>query len=369
MLGFQVGKKDKRTRARVAELIFPDQTRVETPVFMPVGTNATVKGMTPDQIEETGSKIILGNTYHLFSKPGTTIIRKFGDAKTFMGWGGKMLTDSGGFQVFSLPNKEIDDEGVVFKNPERKKEEILFTPEISIQIQEELGADIIMAFDECLPYPVDENYAAISVDRTTQWAKRCQKSLNNNKQALFGIVQGSIYPDLREKSARAIAKLGFEGYAIGGVSVGEGHQLMMDSIEMAEPFLPENKPRYLMGVGLPEDILGAVERGMDMFDCVIPTRFARSGTLFTRRGKIRIDHKNYKTDKFPIEPNCECYACRNFSRSYVHHLFKSNEILGTVLATIHNVHFYQDLMKNIRFSILNGNFIKFKSQFLNDYMG
>lgn len=367
MLGFKIAKKDRHSKARVAELILPEG-RVETPVFMPVGTNATVKGVTPEQIEQTGSQIVLGNTYHLFLKPGTAIIDKFEGLKNFMHWPNLMLTDSGGFQVFSLPKKEITDEGVTFKHP-TTGEEILFTPELSIQIQESLGADMIMAFDECLPYPVDPKYAETSVNRTTYWAKRCQKAMTNNKQALFGIVQGGIYPELREKSATALVKLGFEAYAVGGVSVGEGHDLMMKSIDISEPYLPEKKPRYLMGVGLPEDILGAVERGMDMFDCVIPSRYARSGSLFTRRGKIRIDHKNYRKDKYPIDIKCDCYTCQRFSRAYLHHLQKSNEILATVLFTIHNIHFYQDLMKGIRFSILNNQFSKFKSQFLSDYLG
>lgn len=366
MLGFKIAKRDKKSQARVAELILPEG-RVETPVFMPVGTNATVKGTTPEQIESTGSKIVLGNTYHLFLKPGMNIMQKAGGLKKFMNWNGLMLTDSGGFQVFSLPKKKIQDDGVIFKNPETG-EEINFTPELSINIQETLGADMIMVFDECLPYPVDYKYAQSSIDRTTEWAYRSKKALKNQKQALFGIVQGGIFPDLRKKSASDLQKIGFEGYAVGGVSVGEGHDLMMKVIDMCEPFLPDDKPRYLMGVGLPEDILGAVERGMDMFDCVIPTRYARSATLFTRRGKIRMDNKNYRRDFYPIDTQCECYACKNFTRAYMHHLMKSNEILGTVLATIHNVHFYQDLMKDIRFSILNGSFSRFKSEFLNQYL-
>ncbi len=365
MLGFKIAKRDRKSKARVGELILPDG-RVETPVFMPVGTNATVKGMTPDQIQDTDSKIVLGNTYHLFLKPGTTLIEKFKGLKNFMNWDGLMLTDSGGFQVFSLPNKEITNKGVTFKDGTTGKK-ILFTPELSIEIQETLGADMIMVFDECLPYPIDYEYAAMSIKRTTAWAKRSQAALKNNKQALFGIVQGSIFKDLRKKSAEDLIDIGFEGYAIGGVSVGEGHELMMKVIDMTEPFLPDRKPRYLMGVGLPEDIIGAVERGMDMFDCVIPSRYARSGTLFTRRGKIRIEMKNFKRDMYPIDKGCECYTCSNFTRAYIHHLYKSNEILGTELMTIHNIHFYQDLMRNIRFSILNGKFKQFKTQFLNEY--
>ncbi|PKL15360.1 MAG: tRNA guanosine(34) transglycosylase Tgt [Spirochaetae bacterium HGW-Spirochaetae-6] len=365
MLGFKIAKKDNKSRARVGELILPEG-RVETPVFMPVGTNATVKGITTEQIEQTGSQIVLGNTYHLFLKPGTSLIEKANGLKNFMGWNGLMLTDSGGFQVFSLPKKEIRDEGVIFKHPDTG-EEIDFTPELSISIQETLAADMIMVLDECLPYPVDYAYAGRSIDRTTNWAKRSQRALKNNKQALFGIVQGSVFPDLRKKSALDLAKIGFEGYAIGGVSVGEGHELMMQVVDMTVPHLPEKKPRYLMGVGLPEDIIGAVERGMDMFDCVIPSRYARSGTLFTRRGRIRIDHKNFRRDMYPIDTGCECYACARHSRAYIHHLFKSNEILGTVLATIHNIQFYQDLMKNIRFSILQNNFINFKTKFLKEY--
>lgn len=366
MLGFKIAKRDKRTKARVGELILPEG-RVETPVFMAVGTNATVKGITPNQIEETGTKIILGNTYHLFLKPGTSVIEKFGGLKNFMHWQGLMLTDSGGFQVFSLPNKKITDEGVIFKHPE-KGGEVELTPDLSIGIQETLGADIIMALDECLPYPCDYRYAAYSINRTAQWAYQSKKALKNNKQALFGIVQGGIYEDLRKKSAQQITDIGFEGYAIGGVSVGEGHDLMMKIIDITEPYLPENKPRYLMGVGLPEDILEAVARGIDMFDCVIPTRYARSGTLFTRRGRIRVEHKSYKRDSYPIDTQCHCYTCQNFSRGYIHHLMRSDEILGSSLCTIHNIYFYQDLMKNIRFSLLNGQFKKFKEDFLKEYL-
>ncbi|OHD07464.1 MAG: tRNA guanosine(34) transglycosylase Tgt [Spirochaetes bacterium GWB1_36_13] len=365
-MGFRIAKRDKSLRARVGELILPEG-RVETPVFMTVGTNATVKGLTTQQIEDTESKIVLGNTYHLFLKPGTQIIKKFEGLKNYMKWDHLMLTDSGGFQVFSLPKKKIEDEGVIFKHPETG-EEIHFTPELSIQIQEILGADMIMAFDECLPYPVDYKYAEKSIDRTTQWAKRCQKTLINKKQALFGIVQGSIFEDLRKRSAEDLVKLDFEAYAIGGVSVGEGHELMMKVIEMTEPFLPYDKPRYLMGVGLPEDIIGAVERGMDMFDCVIPTRYARSGTLFNRTGRMRIDHRKYRADAYPIDTKCNCYTCQNYSRSYIHHLVKSNEILGTVLATIHNLYFYQDLMKEIRFAILENRFTRFKNEFLNNHL-
>lgn len=365
MLGFNLIKKDKKTKARVGEIILPEG-RVQTPIFMPVGTNGTVKGLTPYYIQETGSKIILANTYHIFLKPGINIIKKFDGIKNFIKWPGLMLTDSGGFQVFSLPNKKIDGEGTSFKHP-YTGEDILFTPELSIEVQEIIGADIIMAFDECLPYPVDYNYAKYSIDRTRDWAYRSKKALKNKKQALFGIVQGSTYPDLRKKSAKDITDIGFEGYAIGGVSVGEGHELMMSTIEMTEPYLPEDKPRYLMGVGLPEDILGAVERGMDMFDCVIPTRYARSGTFFTKIGKIRIDKKKYAKDKFPIDTTCNCYTCQNFSRAYIHHLFKSNEILSDVLGTIHNIYFYNDLIKNIRFSILDGKFSVFKETFLRNY--
>lgn len=366
MLTFKIEKEDSKSWARCAQIILPAGS-FETPAFMPVGTNATIKGLLPEQITATQSKIILANTYHLYLSPGMNIIEKFEGVKPFMAWEDLLLTDSGGFQVFSLPHKLIEEEGVTFKHP-LTGEKIQFTPELSIECQEKIGADIIMSFDECLPYPVDYHYAKDSIQRTTRWAERGQKAHKNKKQALFGIVQGSNFKDLRKRSAQDLVDLDFEGYSIGGVSVGEKHDVMMETLNMTTPFLPKNKPRYLMGVGLPEDIIGSVERGMDMFDCVIPSRFARSASLFTRMGRIRLTNKKYRRDKYPIDTQCQCYTCQKFSRAYLHHLYKSNEILAATLGGIHNVTFYQDLMRDIRFHIMQGSFKQFKIQFFSHYL-
>jgi queuine tRNA-ribosyltransferase len=366
MLSFKIEKQDKKSYARCGQIILP-QGSVETPVFMPVGTNATIKGLLPEQIESTQSKLILANTYHLYLAPGMNIIEKFEGVKKFMGWDGLMLTDSGGFQVFSLPKKKIEEEGVTFSHP-LTGEKILFTPELSIDCQEKIGADIIMSFDECLPFPVDYAYAKESIARTTRWALRGKKALKNHKQALFGIIQGSNYADLRKQSANEIVDLDFEGYSIGGVSVGEGHDIMMETLNMTMPYLPTNKPRYLMGVGMPQDIIGAVERGVDMFDCVIPSRFARSASLFTRKGRIRLTNKKYRRDKYPIDTQCQCYTCQKFTRAYVHHLYKANEILAATLGAIHNLTFFQDFMRDIRFNIMQGTLKNFKMQFFSNYI-
>ena len=275
-----------------------------------------------------------------------------------MGWKGPILTDSGGFQVFSLPNKRITEDGAYFRH-EVTGEEVFLDPAKAIGIQEALGADIIMAFDECIPYPCDKQYAARSTRKTLRWAEQCQKAQTRKDQALFGIVQGSVFEDLREMCAKELIAMDFPGYAIGGVSVGEGLELLKKV---------EDKPRYLMGVGLPEDILESVERGMDMFDCVIPTRYARSATLFTNRGRIRLTHKNYRRDFYPIDPNCTCYACTNFTRAYLHHLFNANEVLSAVLASIHNVHFYMNMMQEIRDAIEKDRFSEYKRRFLEEYL-
>jgi queuine tRNA-ribosyltransferase len=283
-----------------------------------------------------------------------------------MGWDGPILTDSGGFQVFSLPNKRITDDGAFFKH-EITGDEVYLDPARAMAIQEELGADIIMAFDECIPYPCDRQYAAQSTRKTLRWAEQCRKAYTRKDQALFAIVQGSIFEDLRKMCAEEMVAMDFPGYAIGGVSVGEGLELLKKVVAMTAPFLPENKPRYLMGVGLPEDILESVERGMDMFDCVIPTRYARSATLFTNRGRIRLTHKNYRRDFYPVDPNCSCYTCRNFTRAYLHHLFNANEVLSAILASIHNVQFYLDLMDQCRSAIEQHRFAAFKREFLAEY--
>jgi len=363
---FRIIAKDRLTGARRGTLTTPHGD-IETPIFMPVGTHAAMKAMTPLQVSECGAQIILANTYHLHLRPGEGLVEKAGGLHRFMAWNGPILTDSGGFQVFSLPNKRITEEGAFFRH-EITGEEVFLDPPRAIAIQEALGADIVMAFDECIPYPCDRQYAAESTRKTIRWAKQCQQAQTRQDQALFAIVQGSTFPDLRSMCAEELVAMDFPGYAIGGVSVGEGLELLKQVVEYTAPFLPENKPRYLMGVGLPEDILESVERGMDMFDCVIPTRYARSATLFTRRGKIRLTHKNYRRDFYPIEPNCGCYACRNFSRAYIHHLFNANEVLSAILASIHNVQFYLDMMAEVRESIEKGLFAEYKREFLGGYL-
>ncbi len=364
---FTLLNKDTTTAARRGRLETPHGV-IETPIFMPVGTHAAMKAMTPEQVKATGAQIILANTYHLHLRPGEGLVDKAGGLHKFMSWDGPILTDSGGFQVFSLPNKRITEDGAWFKH-EITGEEVYLDPARAIAIQEALGADIIMAFDECIPYPCDRKYAADSTRKTIRWAEQCRKAQTRKDQALFGIVQGSIFEELREMCARELVAMDFPGYAIGGVSVGEGLELLKKVVAMTAPFLPENKPRYLMGVGLPEDILESVERGMDMFDCVIPTRYARSATLFTRRGKIRLTNKNYRRDFYPIDPSCDCYACRNFTRAYIHHLFNANEVLSAILASIHNVHFYLKMMAEVRQSIEEGRFASYKREFLAGYLG
>lgn len=357
---------DQTTAARRGALETPHGS-IQTPIFMPVGTHAAMKAMTPEQVEATGAQIILSNTYHLHLRPGEGLVEKAGGLHKFMAWDKPILTDSGGFQVFSLPNKRITEDGAYFKH-EITGDEVYLDPAKAIAIQEALGADIIMAFDECIPYPCDKSYATQSTRKTLRWAEQCLKAQTRTDQALFGIVQGSIFADLREMCAKEMVAMDFPGYAIGGVSVGEGLELLKKVVSMTAPFLPENKPRYLMGVGLPEDILESVERGMDMFDCVIPTRYARSATLFTNRGKIRLTHKNYKRDFYPVDPNCTCYTCRNFTRAYLHHLFNANEVLSAILASIHNVHFYLNMMADVRQSIENGQFADYKQEFLGRYL-
>lgn len=364
---FTIIQTDSSSSARRGTLLTPHGP-IETPIFMPVATHAAMKAMTPEQVKETGAQIILSNTYHLHLRPGETLVEKAGGLHKFMGWNGPILTDSGGFQVFSLPHKRITNDGAYFRH-EITGEEVYLDPRSAIAIQESLGADIIMAFDECIPYPCDKSYASQSTRKTIKWAEQCKIAQTRKDQALFGIVQGSVYEDLRAMCANELVAMDFPGYAIGGVSVGEGLELLKKVVSMTAPFLPENKPRYLMGVGLPEDILESVERGMDMFDCVIPTRYARSATLFTYRGRIRLTNKNYRRDFYPIEPNCTCYTCRNFTRAYLHHLFTANEVLSAVLASIHNVHFYLNMMSEIRESIEQGCFLNYKQTFLESYIG
>lgn len=335
---------------------------------MPVGTHGSVKAMLPTQVSDTGAEVVLANTYHLALRPGEALVEKLGGLHAFMCWDGPILTDSGGFQVFSIPQKEISDHGVRFAN-EISGETMELTPERSIAIQNTLGADIIMAFDECTPYPADKKLAASGVRRTLAWLERCITAHRNpQSQALFGIVQGSVYRELREQCAREIVAMDLPGYAIGGVSVGEGHELLCEITAYTAPLLPEDKPRYLMGVGLPEDLLAAIGLGIDLFDCVIPTRYARSATLFTSRGKIRLTNRRYRRDAYPIDTSCSCVACRGgFSRAYLHHLFAANEILSTILASIHNTHFYQQLMHGARTAIREGRFEEYRRNFLAHY--
>ena len=365
MLQFTLLHEDPKSRARRGRLETPHGA-IETPIFMPVGTHGALKAMSPAQAEETGAQIILSNTYHLHLQPGEGLIKKAGGLHKFMNWPRPILTDSGGFQVFSLPKKRIGEDGVHFRH-ELSGEEIFLGPKEAMQIQNDLGADIIMAFDECIPYPSSHDYAAKSIKKTLRWAEKCLKSHNRQDQALFGIVQGSVYPDLRKECAEQLTSMEFPGYAVGGVSVGEGLELLKKVVDYTAPFLPENKPRYLMGVGLPEDILESIERGMDMFDCVIPTRYARGGTLFTVRGRIRIEHNRYRRDAYPIDRSCDCHACAHFTRAYIRHLFLGKELLGTMLATIHNLRFYQKLMADIREAIEQRSLGAFRREFLSRY--
>ncbi|MFH1976583.1 MAG: tRNA guanosine(34) transglycosylase Tgt [Pseudomonadota bacterium] len=340
--------------------------KVQTPAFMPVGTAGFVRSTTPRDVAETDSEVILANTYHLSLGERLATVKRMGGLHRFMGWDKTILTDSGGFQVFSLPGKEISDEGVSFSY-EEEGERIFFTPEKSMDIQKDLGADIVMAFDECVEHTASREYIEQSVDRTTDWAKRCRDVKLKDYQFMFGIIQGGIFPELRQKSAIEITSIPFDGYAIGGVSVGEGFELMKKVVEVTVHFLPENKPRYLMGVGLPEDILAAVRKGMDMFDCIIPTRYARQGTLFTRMGKIRILDKTYRKDKFPLDTKCNCYTCRTYPRMVLRYLLFSRDPLAETLLTIHNLTFYQDLMKEIRVAIEENRFEEFHDEWLGVY--
>jgi queuine tRNA-ribosyltransferase len=340
----------------------------ETPAFMPVGTHGAVKAMTPDQVRATGAQIVLSNTYHLTLRPGEGLVAKMGGLHDFMRWSGPILTDSGGFQVFSLPKVSISDHGARFAN-EVTGETVDLTPERSIQIQNDLGADIIMAFDECTPFPATVEQAGVGVRRTLEWAARCTKAHKRPaEQALFPIVQGGVHLDLRTSCAAALVELDAPGYAIGGVSVGEGHELMCRVTSHTAPQLPEDKPRYLMGVGTPEDILAAIGFGIDMFDCVIPTRYARSATVFTSRGRLRLTNRRYRRDGYPIDLSCGCATCQGgFSRAYLHHLFAANEVLSAILCSIHNVHFYQSLVAEAREAVLADRYADFARDFLHDY--
>jgi len=361
---FTLEKSDPASSARLGKFA-TSHGEVHTPVFMPVGTQATVKTLSPDDLVAVGADIILSNTYHLFLRPGHELIRELGGIQRFMGWNRPVLTDSGGFQVFSLADlRKITEDGVSFQSHIDGGAKHVITPEYAIEIQEALGADIIMAFDECTPYPATRDYALESLERTLRWAKRCQEAKKNAGQALFGIVQGGMYPDLRGRSAEALVDMEFDGYALGGLSVGETKPMMYEMIEASVPHLPANRPRYLMGVGTPEDLVEGVDRGIDMFDCVMPTRNARNGTLFTSFGKVVIRNAQYEHDRQPVDPGCACYTCRNFSRAYLRHLFNANELLALRLGTIHNLFYYINLMRMIRSNIDKGTFKEFKKDFL-----
>jgi len=348
--------------ARRGRLLFPRGV-VETPAFMPVGTYGTVKGMLPRDIKAIGAQIILGNTFHLWLRPGTDIIEQHGDLHDFMGWDGPILTDSGGFQVFSLGDmRKISEEGVKFQSPVDGSK-VFLDPETSMAIQRSLGADIVMIFDECTPYPATEAEARASMELSLRWAARSKAAHGDSTAALFGIVQGGMYPQLREASLAGLADIGFDGYAIGGLSVGEPKEDMLAVLDTMGPLLPADKPRYLMGVGTPADLLEGVRRGIDMFDCVMPTRNARNGNIFTSRGVLKLRNARHKTSTLPLDEECHCYTCENFSRAYLHHLDKCNEILGSQLNTIHNLHFYQQHMAGIRAAIEAGTLDDFSADF------
>lgn len=341
---------------------------VETPVFMPVGTQATVKTMTPEEVYEVGGRLILSNTYHLYLRPGFELIREAGGLHRFMHWGGPILTDSGGFQVFSLgPLRKVTEEGVTFRSHIDGSEHF-FSPEKAMEVQMALGSDIAMAFDECAPYPCSREYALEVLERTTRWARRCLAVHNRAGQAVFGIIQGSTYPDLRLESAKGLVEMDFPGYAIGGLSVGEPKDLMYQMLECTIPVLPEEKPRYLMGVGSPDCLLEGIVRGVDMFDCVLPTRIARNGTVLTRQGKLVVRNAEYARDFKPLDPECDCYACRHYTRAYIRHLIKAGEVLGIRLTTIHNLHFVLNLMKEAKSAIRQGRILEYRDNFLKSYL-
>ena len=351
--------------ARRGRLAFARGT-VETPAFMPVGTYGSVKAMTPRDVAETGAEIILGNTFHLFLRPGLEIVEKFGGLHRFIGWDKPILTDSGGFQVFSLAHKrKISEEGVTFASPVDGSK-VFLSPEVSMQIQTTLDSDIAMIFDECTPYPTTEKVASDSMELSLRWAERSRRAFDalNNANALFGIVQGSVYESLRRRSAAGLVEIGFDGYAVGGLAVGEPEAERNRALDFTVPLLPADKPRYLMGVGRPEDIVEAVRRGIDMFDCVMPTRNARNGFLFTAQGTLRIRNAKYATDARVIEEGCDCHACSNgFSRAYLRHLDRCNEILGSQLATMHNLRYYPRLMAGLREAIAGGTLDAFVARF------
>ncbi len=372
---FELLASDQHSKARRGRLKTAHGV-IDTPAFMPVGTQGSVKGVSPRELCELNAQIVLGNTYHLFVRPGLDVIKHFGGLHNFMSWDGPILTDSGGYQIFSLAKlRKITEEGVQFQN-HLDGARAFISPEIAMEIQAALGSDIAMVLDECVPYPCEYDYAAKSAELTTSWAKRCKAvaaspraahSAAATKRLLFGIIQGGTFDDLRRASAQAMEELDFDGYAIGGVSVGEPEEEMMHAVESAEPFLPTHKPRYAMGLGTPPQMLQMIARGMDMFDCVLPTRLARNGTAFTAAGTLNLKNAEFALDKRPIEGNCACETCRQFSRGYIRHLIKAEEILGLRLITLHNLHSYLNLMSQARTEIENGTFDQFRKAFVAEY--
>jgi len=362
---FNVIHKDKNSKARLGKLTTA-HGEIDTPCFMPVGTQGTVKTLSPQELKENGASVILSNAYHLFLRPGIEIIKKAGGLHAFMSWPGPILTDSGGYQIFSLALlRKINDQGVEFQSHIDGLKHFL-TPEDVIRIQKDFGSDIIMPLDECVHYPCSYDHATVAMKRTIDWARR-SKEAHNNQALLFGIVQGATYEDLRQSCSEQLTEIGFDGYAIGGVSVGEPKNLSYNIVNFVLEFLPQVKPHYLMGVGVPEDIINAVELGIDMFDCVVPTRYGRNGTAFTSEGKLTIRNSPYIEDFSPLDKKCSCYACKNFSRSYLRHLFNTDEMLGLRLVSLHNIHFYLELMRNIREAVRQDRFIEFKKEFLSSY--
>jgi queuine tRNA-ribosyltransferase len=384
---FELLGQDRQSKARHGRLATVHGA-IETPAFMPVGTQGSVKAVSPRELKELNAQIILGNTYHLFVRPGIDVIKHFGGLHKFMSWDGPILTDSGGYQIFSLAKlRKITEDGVQFQNHVDGTPAFI-SPEIAMEIQAALGSDIAMVLDECPPWPCEHDYAARSLELTTRWAKRCKETVeagaspanqkaaagtaatteeSQTRQLLFGIVQGATFEDLRKQSAQALVDVGFDGYAIGGVSVGEPEEEMMKAVESSEPILPADKPRYAMGLGTPPQLLEMIARGMDMFDCVLPTRLARNGTAFTSMGTLNLKNAEFATDKRPIEEGCACPSCREFTRGYIRHLIKAEEILGLRLITIHNLHFYLELMRQSRPKIDTGTFDEFRRGFVSNY--
>ena len=364
---YELVKKDERTGAR-AGIIHTPHGSFPTPIFMPVGTQASVKGVSPDELHDLGAGIILSNTYHLFLRPGMDLIREAGGLHKFMHWDGAILTDSGGFQVFSLGDlRKITEEGVTFRSHIDGSKKFL-SPEVSMEVQMALGSDIVMAFDECVPYPADYNYAKQSTERTIRWLQRCKEAMTAPNQGLFGIVQGGMYKDLREWSARETTAMDLPGYAVGGLSVGEPKELMYEMLEYSTSLLPQDKLRYLMGVGTPDCLVEGVQRGIDMFDCVYPTRVARNGMAMTWTGRLVMKNAQFTHDHTVLEEGCGCYACRNgYTRAYIRHLVRANEIFGLRLLSLHNLYFLQEFMRRMRQAILEDRFTEFRSDFFNHY--